>query len=363
MHRNASGFLPIIGLMIFSVVLILILLGAAFYIFSRSTKVEEQKVVQKKPVDRSKITSKTDDTNDEGKVASYSGNINNLTIWDIAGTKQPIEVASTDLTGWVEYRSDDLNYSFQYPPHFIKGDYGIIQSTKDFESPDYIGISEEPVEIHKGLLEDLVSQEILPGKIEKNFVPNETVSYHKVEDLNNPDRPVIYHDVFLQNSQSYIFLLRLESHSHEANDVVNQIIKTIKIVNKEVRLSEEEMEIKGTVLQKSGNCMPTICVDLNNCGSSSCKTEHVSRKVHVFSPVVNRDIADNYYNGKGVALRTIQSDSRGNFSLMLKPGSYSIMAEDGGKPFCNLSTNYFSCLVTFTKPGDPLSLIIDKASY
>jgi hypothetical protein len=104
--------------------------------------------------------------------------------------------------------------------------------------------------------------------------------------------------------------------------------------------------IEGRVLLVRGNCQPTEPGVGGDCTATPLKR----RKVFVYGPPLRTSgFRGTGYAGMRSAVRIVRTDTKGRYRIVLPAGAYTVVAEDGSRPYCNLFTR-LACAVRLT-PG------------
>jgi len=115
----------------------------------------------------------------------------------------------------------------------------------------------------------------------------------------------------------------------------------------------------GKVSLQEGNCMPQV-----GAYSNGCKTSTVSRRVYFYKPALApADVVGTHYAGGAKPAATAQSDTAGHYKIDLAAGDYSVLAEDDGGPFCNLSSGTAACGLTVSGGPQQYDITIDHATH
>jgi hypothetical protein len=123
--------------------------------------------------------------------------------------------------------------------------------------------------------------------------------------------------------------------------------------------------VSGTLLMKTGNCMPGVGPVLSK---SSCKTFPVDRTVLIFEYSKYEDVTG--YGPMFDKVRTqlidsVITDNEGFFQLSVAPGKYSVFIREKGKYYAN-SFDGQSAINPVEVKNDSVSIIrpeIDYATY
>jgi hypothetical protein len=85
-------------------------------------------------------------------------------------------------------------------------------------------------------------------------------------------------------------------------------------------------------------------------GGDCTTTPLKRRKVFVYAPPLRTSgFRGTAYVGMRRALRIVRTDTKGRYRIVLPAGAYTVVAEDGSRPYCNLFTR-LACAVRLT-PG------------
>jgi hypothetical protein len=104
--------------------------------------------------------------------------------------------------------------------------------------------------------------------------------------------------------------------------------------------------VVGRVLLVRGNCQPTEPGMGGDCTATPLKR----RKVFVYAPPLRTGgFRGTAYVGMRRAVRVVRTDTNGRYRIVLPAGAYTVVAEEGSRPYCNLFTR-FACAVGL-KPG------------
>lgn len=104
--------------------------------------------------------------------------------------------------------------------------------------------------------------------------------------------------------------------------------------------------IEGRVLLVRGNCQPTEPGMGGDCTATPLKRW----KVFVYAPPLRTSgFRGTGYVGRRRAVRIVRTDAKGRYRIVLPVGAYTVVAEDGSRPYCNLFTR-LACAVRL-KPG------------
>jgi hypothetical protein len=107
--------------------------------------------------------------------------------------------------------------------------------------------------------------------------------------------------------------------------------------------------IEGRVLLVKGNCQPTEPGMAGDCTATPLKL----RKVFVYSPpLLAGGFRGTAYAGIRRPKLGVRTDTKGRYRIALPAGTYTVVAEDESRPYCNLFTR-LACALRL-KPSEHL---------
>tara|TARA_R110001592_G_scaffold237306_14_gene496493 strand:+ start:49681 stop:50130 length:450 start_codon:yes stop_codon:yes gene_type:complete len=119
-----------------------------------------------------------------------------------------------------------------------------------------------------------------------------------------------------------------------------------------INIDSSDKIVLGRVLIKEGNCMPGP-------NSPPCKSMGKKVIVHFTKPSKN-------YN-KSYLISKIESDTNGNFSSKLSPGTYSVFIEYKNEMHCTYTICEPTCICSpieiFNSKNEALTITLDLATY
>jgi hypothetical protein len=98
--------------------------------------------------------------------------------------------------------------------------------------------------------------------------------------------------------------------------------------------SGDEGIVFGTVQVREGNCMPGP-VPAGEPRPNPCNTRPVATTVYAHSPLAVGPAGEPQYPTPGAPVKVVRSAGDGTYELALPAGRYSILVDDGGRPYCN----------------------------
>jgi len=118
---------------------------------------------------------------------------------------------------------------------------------------------------------------------------------------------------------------------------------------KKVNSSDVEQGIKGRITEETGNRMPRP-------GSTPAVPKGISTTVLVYEPthisqVTRTGNAPSYTAIATKQVASVNTDSTGNFTLLLPPGTYSIFIKQGKQFYANLFDAKNNIAVFTVEPG------------